>query len=105
MKIQAQGDYLLLKATTKGVQTPSGIIIDTNLSKSTPTKDKRIMIDKIEVISIGLDVKEVKVGDTVIPQGYVLNQVIPAENIGEKHDPEKEQWYWAKEEHIILTIK
>jgi len=107
MKNQAKGDYILLRATSRPPETKSGIILstETNLETAKPSKDQRRLIDKVEVVSIGKDVKDVKVGDCIYPQGFVYNQKIPAGDINKKHQPEKEVWLWAKEEHIILVIK
>ena len=106
MKIQAKGDYLLLKATCKPQETKAGIVLPGNdLSQTSPTQEKRVMIEKLEILAKGDSIKGMKVGDLVVPQGFVLNQKLPAENIGKKHEPEKIQYFWAKEEHIILVIK
>ncbi len=72
MNFQPLGDRVLIKVKEQQTQTASGIYIPDNATQEKPTQ--------AEVIAIGSDVKDVKVGDQVVYTKFARSATVTLDN-------------------------
>ena len=97
-------DYLLLRAVAR--QTTNGGVSVTFNPRGQTVDDRWGMLEKLEVDSVGDEVKDFKKGDKVFVRGHVFNQVCIPRHIGKelKKDnfgSKSEEYYWSKEEDVV----
>lgn len=102
-KFKPLGGIMLIKATGE-TQTKSGIQLPGVDPKGQPASKRMLAIKEMIVLDVGDEVKTIKAGDNIIPQGHVFNNQLPYENIGAKQ-ADNIKYYWAKEEDILGIIK
>ncbi|MCK5109997.1 MAG: co-chaperone GroES [Arcobacteraceae bacterium] len=73
MNFQPLGDRVLIKVKEQQTQTASGIYIPDNATQEKPTQ--------AEIIAIGSDVKDVKVGDQVVFTKFARSATVTLEDI------------------------
>jgi len=73
MNFKPLGDRVLIKVKEIETQTASGIYIPDNATQEKPTQ--------AEIIAIGSDVKDVKVGDQVVFTKFARSATVTIDNI------------------------
>jgi chaperonin GroES len=73
MNFKPLGDRVLIKVKELETQTASGIYIPDNATQEKPTQ--------AEVVAVGSEVKDVKVGDQVIFTKFARSATVTLENI------------------------
>ena len=73
MNFKPLGDRVLIKVKEVETQTASGIYIPDNATQEKPTQ--------AEVVAIGSDVKDVKVGDSVVFTKFARSATVTLEGI------------------------
>ena len=86
--IQPLGDRVLVDPVHVDEKSPSGIIIPDTANKEKPKQGKVIAIGKLE------DVKDIKVGDTVLFSDYGYDEV----KVGDK------EYYIIQSKNILAKV-
>ena len=86
MKLQPLADRIVAKATEAEAKSPSGILLPENAKEKTQLA---------KVVAVGKDVKEVKVGDTIVHAQYGPSPV----------SVNGEEFLLVKEEDVLAVVK
>ncbi|HET9174136.1 MAG TPA: co-chaperone GroES [Candidatus Saccharimonadales bacterium] len=86
--LQPLGDYVVAQAEEAPTKTASGILLTASATEKPKTA---------KVLAVGKDVKQIKVGDSIIFKPYATTEV--KLNFG------KDEYVLVKEEDIVATVK